>query len=64
MLQEIKLVIEQNGQLLDAINELTATNPSQLLNSLQNVQKRTNEILTKMVDSSNKIPEKKKEDGM
>lgn len=66
MLQEIKLIIKENGKLIDSITKtIDSPKPSKLIESLQEFQLVTNDVLTKMVEASgNDVISCSKSEGM
>lgn len=50
MLSAIKLVVSENGKLLDTVTRDTETQPAQLIKSLEEFQRAANDSLTKLIE--------------
>lgn len=50
MLSAIKLVVSENGKLIETVTKETNTQTTQLLNSLEVFQRSANDALTKLIE--------------
>ncbi|XP_028156916.1 uncharacterized protein LOC114350344 [Ostrinia furnacalis] len=50
MLSAIKLVVSENGKLIDSVTKETNTQTNQLLKSLEVFQRSANDALTKLIE--------------
>ncbi|RVE52679.1 hypothetical protein evm_002552 [Chilo suppressalis] len=52
MLSAIKLVISENGKLLESLSKDTSTQPSHLIKNLEDFQQSANAALTKLIETN------------